>query len=107
MGRLPTLRILPREQDDIEQMRHALELAPERVANLELALIHSRDIGAAIGILMATRQLRPDEAFDLIRATSQNCNRKVRDIALDVMEQRCLPAYPQGMPEQKQGPPIA
>ena len=107
MGRLPTLPILTREQDDIEQMRHALELAQERVANLELALIHSRDIGAAIGILMATRQLPPDEAFDLIRATSQNCNRKVRDIALDVMEQGCLPAYPQGMQEQKQGHPIA
>jgi AmiR/NasT family two-component response regulator len=59
--------------------------------NLRRALEHSRDIGAAIGILMATRKVTRDGAFDLLRVVSQNSNVKLRLLALEVVEQGCIP----------------
>jgi AmiR/NasT family two-component response regulator len=52
--------------------------------NLRRALINSRDIGTAMGVLMATYKVTRDEAFDLLRITSQRSNRKLIDIAADV-----------------------
>jgi len=42
-------------------------------------------IGTAIGILMAVRGITEPEAFDLLRVVSQHTNRKLRDIAEDVV----------------------
>ena len=53
---------------------------------LEHALASNRKIGAAIGILMARHQVTEKQAFDLLRIASQNTNRKLRDIAVDVIE---------------------
>ena len=61
-------------------------LAKQKAANLEIALISSRDIGVAIGILMTRYQISRDEAFDLMRMASQRAHRKLRDIAVDVAE---------------------
>lgn len=55
------------------------------IENLHAALNSCRRIGIAIGILMATRKLTEDDAFDLLRAASQNQNRKLREIADDVV----------------------
>ena len=52
--------------------------------NLRRALINSRDIGTAMGVLMATYKVTRDEAFDLLRITSQRSNRKLVDIAAEV-----------------------
>lgn len=60
-------------------------------ANLRQALSTSRQIGAAIGILMSTRKITEDEAFDLLRVASQHLNRKLRDIADDVTQIGELP----------------
>jgi hypothetical protein len=60
--------------------------------NLETALGTSRRIGAAVGVLMARRLVTYDDAFELIRATSQNLNRKVRDVAEHVLQTGDLPA---------------
>jgi GAF domain-containing protein len=57
----------------------------EQNENLNTALESSRRIGAAIGILMATRQVREDAAFDLLRETSQRQHRKLREVADDVV----------------------
>lgn len=54
------------------------------VANLEQALFSSRQVGTAIGILMARRSVTKHQAFDLLRRASQHLNRKLRDIASDV-----------------------
>jgi hypothetical protein len=56
----------------------------ERITNLEQALASNREIGVAMGILMATQLLTRQQAFDVLRMASQITHRKLRDIALDV-----------------------
>jgi ANTAR domain len=56
-----------------------------RADHLEKALDTGRRIGAAIGILMATRRLTEQQAFDALRVTSQHSQRKLRDVAEDVL----------------------
>jgi hypothetical protein len=55
-----------------------------QVEHLRSALAHSRDIGAAIGVLMARYGLSEDDAFGRLRAASQQQQRKVREIAAEV-----------------------
>lgn len=53
------------------------------------AAIDSRDlIGQAKGIIMAQTQIDSDAAFEVLRQRSQNENRKLRDVAEDVVRQR-------------------
>lgn len=73
-------------------LRHATE--QQRSANLEIALESSRQIGMAIGILMSSRLLTADQAFEELRRVSQQLNRKVRDVALAVNETGTLPEPP-------------
>lgn len=54
--------------------------------NLEVALLRSRTIGAAMGILMERHRLTVDEAFDRLRVASQCSNRKLADIAAELVE---------------------
>jgi len=70
----------------------ALHEAEHQAANLVTALGSSREIGAAIGVLMAHRKITEDAAFALLRVTSQALHRKVRDIATEVLETGALPA---------------
>jgi GAF domain-containing protein len=60
--------------------------AKQRAANLERALTSNRQIGMAMGILMASRKLTDDDAFALLRIASQNANRKLTDVADDVIQ---------------------
>ena len=53
----------------------------EQVAGLELALRASRTIGAALGIIVATREVDEKAAFELLKVASQRTNRKVRALA--------------------------
>lgn len=54
--------------------------------------VHSnRDIGAAVGILMCRRRLTQDEAFALLRRTSQGTNHRLRALAERVLQQGDLP----------------
>lgn len=65
--------------------------AAGKADSLERALSGSRQIGAAVGILMATYKVTEDKAFDMLRASSQHLNRKLRDIASDVTHTGDLP----------------
>jgi hypothetical protein len=56
-----------------------------KAAGLTTALNTSRQIGAAIGILMNAHHVTQEEAFDLLRQSSSRLNRKLRDVADDVM----------------------
>ena len=58
---------------------------------LRVALDSSRQIGAAIGILMAYHKVTETEAFNLLRVASQHRHIKLRDIALQVVETGALP----------------
>jgi GAF domain-containing protein len=54
-------------------------------AQLEQALTSRTVIDQALGILMAQQHCTADDAFDLLRANSQNNNRKLRDVAADLI----------------------
>jgi AmiR/NasT family two-component response regulator len=63
-----------------------LDAAESRALQLEAALAHSRDIGAAIGILMALRRVTREQAFDELRQASMARNVKLHVLALEVVE---------------------
>ena len=63
----------------------------EEVAQLREALVSNRRIGMAMGILMRDRNVDEQEAFAVLRRISQNSNRKLRDVAEDVIYQRRTP----------------
>ena len=60
-------------------------------SQLEEALVTRGVIEQAKGILMAAQRCGPEEAFDLLRRASQRENRKLRDIAADVVQRVQLP----------------
>ena len=75
---------------------------------LQNALTSSRQIGVAIGILMTRHLLTYENAFAQLAKASQDLNRKVRDLALDVQETGDLPTTPStrrssGRPEAAEG----
>jgi hypothetical protein len=57
-----------------------------RAANLHAALATREMIGQAQGILMERERITPDQAFDILRRASQHLNRKLREIAQDLIE---------------------
>jgi GAF domain-containing protein len=57
----------------------------ELVNQLETALSSRSVIDQAIGVLMAQQRCTAEEAFDLLRAHSQNSQRKIREIAADLI----------------------
>ena len=63
-----------------------LDASESRALQLEAALAHSRDIGAAIGILMALRRVTREQAFDELRRASMARNVKLHVLALEVVE---------------------
>ena len=67
-----------------------LDASEMRADHLKTALVHSRTIGAAIGVLMATEKVTEAEAFDRIREASMRQNRKVHVIAQEIVDQGAL-----------------
>ncbi|WP_305783990.1 ANTAR domain-containing protein [Symbioplanes lichenis] len=65
--------------------------AHARAAQLAEALTTSRRIGAAVGILMSVHKVTAEEAFALLRLTSQHLNRKLILVADDVTRTGSLP----------------
>ena len=53
---------------------------------LQIALDHARDIGAAIGIVMERLRVTQREAFGLLRKASQDRNRKLFELATELVE---------------------
>lgn len=83
------------ERDD--QERKLVELA-RSVSQLEHALRSRSVIDQAIGVLMAQEKCTAEAAFDLLRRHSQNSNRKLRDVAADVITR--LTGHPPSEPPQ-------
>ena len=63
----------------------------EQIEHLEQAIASNRAIGTAVGILMTTRRIGSEGAFELLRSTSQAANRKLRDLADIVVRTGDLP----------------
>ena len=78
-------RLTPVETYLLEALER-LDATESRALQLEAALAHSRDIGAAIGILMALRHVTRDQAFDELRRASMARNVKLHVLALEVVE---------------------
>ena len=55
---------------------------------LQLAMTSRATIEQAKGILMAQSHVGPDAAFDMLRSASQRENRKLRDIAQDLVDRQ-------------------
>lgn len=88
----------PSQQDLQEQVA---KLQAER-DHLTIALETSRQIGTAVGILMATRELAADEAFGLLLRVSNTTGRKLREIAEEVVDnRRLLTGLPTRLPPQR------
>jgi hypothetical protein len=73
-------------------LQHALE--QRRSDNLLTALESSRQIGMAMGILMSSKLLTAEEAFQQLRRASQHLHRRVREVAEEVMHTGELPMVP-------------
>jgi ANTAR domain/GAF domain len=73
----------------------ALHSAQDRAANLENALDSNREIGAAIGVLMAHHKITQQRAFTLLRQASQNLHIKLREVAAEVVDTGTLPDLPE------------
>jgi GAF domain-containing protein len=73
----------------------------DKVENLERALETSRRIGAAVGIVMASRKVTYEQGFDLLRIVSQSSHRKLADVADDVMLTGVVDLPPTPEPRQR------
>ena len=63
----------------------ALGSSETRNANLREALQTRTVIGQAQGVLMARQNVGGDDAFDILRRASQRANRKLRDVAAEIV----------------------
>jgi hypothetical protein len=77
--------VLDAVRRDNERLRAELSVARAKIDDLETALLSSRRIAAAMGILMSQHHLSMDAAFDVLRVASQHNHRKIRDLAEDVL----------------------
>jgi GAF domain-containing protein len=58
----------------------------ERAEHLERAVESNREIGMAMGVVMASGLRTPEQAFEVLRRASQQLNVKLRDVASAVVE---------------------
>lgn len=72
----------------------ALHHAEDKAQNLERGLDTSREIGAAVGVLMAHHKVTREKAFGMLREASQRLHIKLRDVATDVVDTGMLPEGP-------------
>jgi GAF domain-containing protein len=63
----------------------------ERAEHLDRALQSNREIGMAMGVLMAREQMTREQAFAVLRRASQQLNRKLRDVAVEVVDTGLVP----------------
>ena len=66
----------------------ALDRARELARHLAVALENRDVIGQAKGIIMASDRMSSDEAFEVLRRASQRSNRKLHEIARDIVARR-------------------
>lgn len=69
----------------------SVALSQDRAENLEKAVRSNREIGTAVGVLMAQHRVTREQAFDLLRLASQDTNRKLAEVATEVADTGALP----------------
>jgi GAF domain-containing protein len=83
---------------------YAYQRARTLADHLQAALENRASIEQAKGILMERYKLTPDHAFRLLAVASMNANRKLRDIADDLVITGQLPAVTPGGDRRRPGP---
>jgi signal transduction histidine kinase/DNA-binding response OmpR family regulator len=84
-----------RAHHQMSQLRHgAVDAAQTTVGQLRQALQSNRTTGTAVGIVMARYELDSERAFKVLVRTSQQSNRKLHDIAAEVVRTGALPDVP-------------
>jgi transcriptional regulator with GAF, ATPase, and Fis domain len=58
----------------------------KKVEQLEEGILTRQVIGEAVGIVMATRQVNADEAFEILKTISQHTNVKLKEVAAGLVE---------------------
>jgi len=81
--------------------RHARDIAD----NLQAALESRAVIDQAKGVLIERYKLTPDQAFQLLAQASMNANRKVRDIADELVRTGALPGAQPRSNGERPAPP--
>jgi AmiR/NasT family two-component response regulator len=66
-------------------LQEQLEAARTKIANLEIALVETRRIAMAIGIVMERRRVTEPIALDYLRALSNRSQRRMSQLAADIV----------------------
>jgi predicted transcriptional regulator len=86
-------------RDMISELQAEGLVSQEHAEQLGEALVSSRVIGAAMGIIMAKLDVDQVKAFAVLKRVSQDSNRKLREVASEVVETRSLaPMHPSPLP---------
>jgi signal transduction histidine kinase/DNA-binding response OmpR family regulator len=84
-----------RAHHQMSQIRDvAIDAAETTVGQLRKAMQTNRTTGTAVGIVMSRYELDPERAFKVLVRTSQQSNRKLHDIAAEVVRTGALPEVP-------------
>jgi len=84
-----------RANHELQELREtAVEAAEGQTASIRTALDSNRVIGTAIGIVMAGYRLTAAQGFQLLAKASKHSNRKLREIAAEVVDSGKLPLRP-------------
>lgn len=85
------------------------QLHRQRAQHLEQALAPAREIGTAVGVLMARYGIPRPEALEMLRAAAQDSHRPVAEIAAEIIdtEVQRLPPMPTATPARPRAVPEA
>jgi len=82
----------PEQPDPVPDAQAGItEALTSRVWHLERALLTRTVIGQATGLLMERHSVTADQAFAMLRNVSSVTNRKLWDIAVELVETRIMP----------------
>jgi signal transduction histidine kinase/DNA-binding response OmpR family regulator len=84
-----------RAHHQMSQLRDlAIDAAETTVGQLRRALQSNRTTGTAVGIVMTRYELNAELAFQVLKRISQQSNRKLHDIAAEIVRTGALPDAP-------------
>lgn len=73
------------DRDMIAELQRDGVISQQHADQMDEALKSSRTIGAAIGLIMGSRDMTEEQAFAVLRSASQNSNRKLRELAAELV----------------------
>lgn len=83
--RLSAMKVIRMEVEKRESLIAAADQLRDIAGKLEQGLESNREIGKALGLIMAHYKLDDQSAFEMLKGHSQNLNTKLRQIASDMV----------------------